>query len=673
MLSQGKSFSGYENNALFLNLEGHGFAETGGLLGADLQDDSRAVAVADWDRDGDLDLWLTARTAPQVRLLRNNQPQGNSFVAFRLLGNGTTTNRAAVGARLTLWQSSQPKSQQIRTIHAGDGFLSQSSAWVHFGLGKATENLLLSVAWPGGATETFSGLKAGGRYVITQREEHSEVALSISTGPDRVSADRGPEPDDAAGGGGFWIANRVPFPQLTYTDAAGASHSTTDQLGQPLFVTLWATWCAPCLQELGELGGQAETVRASGVNVLALNVDGLAVKGSGVPSADSEEVLARVGYGLARGFPRQEDLGMIEVLIEFLSSRRTPLSIPSSFLVDAEGKVAAVYLETVEWNRLSADLAVLDAPEETQLQRLSPRPGRWFGDPRQVDEAAHLSDYATLFAKNGFPGESQRLYAILEAQGGVRSAQDFYNQAKAAAEQGRTEQAMEDYRAAIRLQPDYGPALTGLGALLLLQKRLEEAEDLFKRALSIDPNHATALINLAMIDQARGDKESALGRLQSVVARNPEYAEAHLNLGSLLASMQEYEEAIQHFSKAVALNPKSEVAHLNLAAAYMQVRDWEQAADHYESVLESNPRMAYPHYGLGVSLARRDRHGEAVTAFRKAIALGGANAPTYTELSLSLQALGEEQAAEEALQVARKLDSARPEAPPVQRERGSGE
>jgi Flp pilus assembly protein TadD len=83
--------------------------------------------------------------------------------------------------------------------------------------------------------------------------------------------------------------------------------------------------------------------------------------------------------------------------------------------------------------------------------------------------------------------------------------------------------------------------------------------------------------------------------------------------------------------------------------------------------------MAYAHYGLGVSLARRDRHQEAATAFRKAIALGGANAPTYTQLSLSLQALGEVQAAEEALQMARKLDSARPESPRVQQERDSGE
>ena len=72
-VSQGKSFSGYERNPFFVNREGRGFSEVGALLGIDYDDDARAVALVDWDRDGDLDMWVTNRTAPQVRLLMNNQ------------------------------------------------------------------------------------------------------------------------------------------------------------------------------------------------------------------------------------------------------------------------------------------------------------------------------------------------------------------------------------------------------------------------------------------------------------------------------------------------------------------------------------------------------------------------------------------------------------------------
>jgi tetratricopeptide (TPR) repeat protein len=343
------------------------------------------------------------------------------------------------------------------------------------------------------------------------------------------------------------------------------------------------------------------------VTVLALNVDGLAVEGAAGPRSDPNEVLARIGYRLPRGRAHQDNLARIEVMLHFLSSRLTPLSIPSSFLVDAGGNVAAVYLGVVGWERLVADLASLEASPAAQAGRTSARPGRWFADPTQMDRAAYLGDYATLFGTSGFPEESQRLYELIRPRGGARSALEFYNLAKAAAQQGLKEQAMGHYRSALELDPAYGEALTGLGALLLMDKRLDEARPLFLRALDIDPNHATALVNLAMIEQARGEYDSALGRLSNVVARNPDYAEARLNLGSLLASMKRHDEAIRHLTKAVELNPKLTVAHLNLAAALMETQRWDEAERHYRQAESLSPRLAYPHFGLGN--CRRDSDG----------------------------------------------------------------
>ena len=43
-VSRGKSFSGYERNALFLNRAGNGFSDVGAILGVDFDDDARAVA-----------------------------------------------------------------------------------------------------------------------------------------------------------------------------------------------------------------------------------------------------------------------------------------------------------------------------------------------------------------------------------------------------------------------------------------------------------------------------------------------------------------------------------------------------------------------------------------------------------------------------------------------------
>ena len=660
-VSRGKSFSGYERNALFLNRSGKGFAEVGGIMGVDYDDDARAIATVDWDRDGDLDMWVANRSAPQVRLLRNNQASTGAFVSFQLIGNGKNTNRDAIGARLTLSRMSDPSSKQIRTIHAGDGFLAQSSRWIHFGLGaEEIDDLQLEVKWPGeGVPKNFPRLRSGVRYTITQDlgiADESELApISIVQNNEKSK-----EAVSAPERSGFWVANQVPFPDLTCTDHKGVTRSSTDFLGQPVLINLWATWCAPCLVELKELGAHAEELRAMGATVLALNVDDLNVDGVASTRSDPERVLARAGYDLPRGIARQENLAKIEILIEYLTSRRSSLPVPTSILVDAKGNTAAVYLGPVSWEQLEADLTSLNESSAATLKRASPRAGRWFADPRQVDLAAYLGNYATLYGMNGFPEESQRLYQLIRPEEGLQTAREFYNQAKSSAQQGLTQEAIDAYQNAIRIDPEYGRALTGLGAIFLNQRRLDEAQALFQKAIDIDPNHATALINLAMIEQMRGDMESAVARLRKVVAINPEYHEGYLSLGSVLASMKQFDEAIQHMLKAIELKPKSVLGHLNLAKAYSASGQLDHSADNYRKVMTLDPRMPFPHYGLGNLQATQKDHGAAVVSYRKAISLGANNAATFNKLGRSLIALGDKPAGIAALKNALELDPQHP-------------
>ncbi|NIP94492.1 MAG: hypothetical protein GWO24_14035, partial [Akkermansiaceae bacterium] len=70
-IGEGRSFSGHEKNCCFLNTGGGRFADVSAAVGLAFDDDGRAVSVCDWDFDGRQDLWVTNRTAPRVRLLRN--------------------------------------------------------------------------------------------------------------------------------------------------------------------------------------------------------------------------------------------------------------------------------------------------------------------------------------------------------------------------------------------------------------------------------------------------------------------------------------------------------------------------------------------------------------------------------------------------------------------------
>ena len=173
MLEEGRSYSGLERNSAFLNLGGNepSYADVSGACGLDVIDDGRSIAVCDWDYDGQQDFWITNRTAPRLRLQHNRSVTPNSFVAVKL--RGTTCNRSAIGARVTLRLKDRPE-VYVRTPRAGEGFLAQSSSWLHFGIPQNAEIASLSVRWPGGSSGVFQQSN-GGRSHSTYRRQLSNV------------------------------------------------------------------------------------------------------------------------------------------------------------------------------------------------------------------------------------------------------------------------------------------------------------------------------------------------------------------------------------------------------------------------------------------------------------------------------------------------------------------
>ncbi|UCE01516.1 MAG: hypothetical protein JSW67_09500 [Candidatus Latescibacterota bacterium] len=102
-----------------LRLPEHGgvrFADVSAASGLDFNDDARAIASVDWDSDGDLDLWISNRTGPRVRFVRNANRTRNHFLALRLVGS--QSNRDAIGARLEL-HLGNGKGVQLRSLRAG--------------------------------------------------------------------------------------------------------------------------------------------------------------------------------------------------------------------------------------------------------------------------------------------------------------------------------------------------------------------------------------------------------------------------------------------------------------------------------------------------------------------------------------------------------------------------
>src|SRR5207302_6945546 len=169
------TWSGYERNIFYVNNHDGTFSDASGTLGLDFIDDSRAFALSDFDHDGRLEVFLKNRTAPQLRILRNQMQTAGNAVAFRL--HGRKSNRDAIGAAITVEAGSagSPASngppRQVKFVQAGSGFLSQHTKEVFFGLGKSLGPVRATVRWPSGLVQQFDNVPVGHRVEIEEGDE----------------------------------------------------------------------------------------------------------------------------------------------------------------------------------------------------------------------------------------------------------------------------------------------------------------------------------------------------------------------------------------------------------------------------------------------------------------------------------------------------------------------
>lgn len=164
------------------------------------------------------------------------------------------------------------------------------------------------------------------------------------------------------------------------------------------------------------------------------------------------------------------------------------------------------------------------------------------------------------------------------------------NLAQVYARQGRLKDAEQAYLTAIKVQPSFVPARTGLAGIYNYQRRNDEAEKLLREALAIYPDGADIHYSLALLlAESEGRLSDAAESLAKAVKLAPRHARMRYNYGLMLERLARYDEAEEQLREARRLDQGSVDALYALVLLLRDRQKWREALPLVEELSRALP------------------------------------------------------------------------------------
>ncbi|KAL3286096.1 hypothetical protein HHI36_000608 [Cryptolaemus montrouzieri] len=266
---------------------------------------------------------------------------------------------------------------------------------------------------------------------------------------------------------------------------------------------------------------------------------------------------------------------------------------------------------------------------------------------RRLDKSAHFSSLAIkqnpLLAEaysnlgNVYKERGQLQEALDNYRHAVRLKPDFIdgyiNLAAALVAAGDMEQAVQAYITALQYNPDLYCVRSDLGNLLKALGRLDEAKACYLKAIETRPDFAVAWSNLGCVFNAQGEIWLAIHHFEKAVGLDPNFLDAYINLGNVLKEARIFDRAVAAYLRALNLSPNNAVVHGNLACVYYEQGLIDLAIDTYRRAIELQPNFPDAYCNLANALKEKGQVAEAEECYNTALRLCSTHADSLNNLA----------------------------------------
>jgi tetratricopeptide (TPR) repeat protein len=256
--------------------------------------------------------------------------------------------------------------------------------------------------------------------------------------------------------------------------------------------------------------------------------------------------------------------------------------------------------------------ALKEQPRASTLHYLIAQSHRALGNEEEAKR--HLSQSGTLPV-----GFRDPLVAALDAQ--VVGSGLHLTRGGVALAEGRTEEALEEFRQAVADDPASVPARLNLAALLERTGDLTAAKAELEEAARIEPENAPLRLALGRLLAGEGHDQEAIEHFRQALERDPGFEAAHFHLGTALGRLGDFEGAVAALSRVLELNPESLAARYQRALIQLELSRFEAAEEDLQRVVEADPSNAPARLYLGQALKGLGKLDEALENYGSALAL----------------------------------------------------
>jgi tetratricopeptide (TPR) repeat protein len=203
----------------------------------------------------------------------------------------------------------------------------------------------------------------------------------------------------------------------------------------------------------------------------------------------------------------------------------------------------------------------------------------------------------------------------------MTDAQTHFERGKKYLNQDKLDEAIAEFKEAIRINPNYACAYCRLGATYSAKRELDSAIAAYEKAIEMKPGCADVHYCLGNAYKHERMLDDAIVAYREAIRLKPDHANAHHFLGHVYFDGDMLDEAIAEWRETIELTPDDARLYKDLRSAYFKAGRLDELIEEAKRRLETDASDARVHYLLALALAEKWETEQAVESFRKAIEL----------------------------------------------------